>query len=119
MSISNEGLAIILLVGLVAGWLAGQLVQGTGFGIVGDIIIGIIGAFIGAWLLPLLGVRIGPGIVSAIVFATIGARRASAHPQNCPKKRPLVARRESTPSPRCGPARIAILRPVCGSCCAA
>ena len=40
MSISNEGLVIILIVGLVAGWLAGQLVQGTGFGIVGDIIIG-------------------------------------------------------------------------------
>ena len=60
MNISNEGLVIILIVGLVAGWLAGQLVQGTGFGIVGDIIIGIIGAFIGTWLLPQLGIRIGP-----------------------------------------------------------
>jgi uncharacterized membrane protein YeaQ/YmgE (transglycosylase-associated protein family) len=49
MAISNEGLVIILLVGLVAGWLAGQLVQGTGFGIVGDIIIGVLGAFFGAW----------------------------------------------------------------------
>ena len=50
MAISNEGLIVILVVGLIAGWLAGQLVQGTGFGIIGDIIIGIIGAFIGAWL---------------------------------------------------------------------
>jgi hypothetical protein len=44
--------------------------QGTGFGIIGDIIIGIIGAFIGAWLLPQLGVRIGAGIVNAIASAT-------------------------------------------------
>lgn len=73
MAISNEGLVIILLVGLVAGWLAGQLVQGTGFGIIGDIIIGILGAFIGAWLLPQLGIRIGAGIVNAIASATIGA----------------------------------------------
>ena len=73
MTISNEGLVIILLVGLVAGWLAGQLVHGTGFGIVGDIIIGILGAFFGAWLLPQLGIRIGAGIVNAIASATIGA----------------------------------------------
>ena len=73
MTISNEGLVVILLVGLVAGWLAGQLVQGTGFGIIGDIIIGIIGAFIGSWLLPQLGIRIGAGLVNAIASATIGA----------------------------------------------
>jgi uncharacterized membrane protein YeaQ/YmgE (transglycosylase-associated protein family) len=59
MSLSNESLVVILIVGLAAGWLAGQLVQGTGFGLVGDIIIGIVGAFIGAWLLPELGIRIG------------------------------------------------------------
>jgi hypothetical protein len=46
MHISNESLLIILGVGLIAGWLAGQIVQGTGFGIVGDLIIGIVGAFI-------------------------------------------------------------------------
>ena len=42
MVISNEGLIVIVVIGLIAGWLAGQLVQGTGFGIIGDIIIGII-----------------------------------------------------------------------------
>jgi uncharacterized membrane protein YeaQ/YmgE (transglycosylase-associated protein family) len=51
MHMPNEGLLVILLVGLVAGWLAGQLVDGTGFGVVGDLIIGIIGAFVGNWLL--------------------------------------------------------------------
>ena len=66
-------LIALLLVGLVAGWLAGKLIDGTGFGIVGDIIIGIIGAFIGNWLLGALGIFIGMGIVGAIISATIGA----------------------------------------------
>jgi uncharacterized membrane protein YeaQ/YmgE (transglycosylase-associated protein family) len=70
---SGESLLIILLVGVVAGWLAGQIVRGTGFGIIGDLIIGIIGAFIGNWLLPQLGIHLGVGIVAAIIDATIGA----------------------------------------------
>jgi uncharacterized membrane protein YeaQ/YmgE (transglycosylase-associated protein family) len=73
MYISGESLLIILAVGLVAGWLAGQIVQGTGFGIVGDLLIGIGGAFIGSWLVPQLGLHLGSGIVSAIIDATIGA----------------------------------------------
>ena len=73
MHISNESLGLILVVGVVAGWLAGQLVRGTGYGIIGDIVIGVIGAFIGTWLLPQLNIHIGSGIVSAIVSATIGA----------------------------------------------
>jgi len=73
MYISGESLLTILLVGLAAGWLAGQIVQGTGFGLIGDLVIGIIGAFIGEWLLPQLGLQLGSGIVSAIVDATIGA----------------------------------------------
>lgn len=44
-------LIVLLLVGLIAGWLAGKIVQGTGFGVIGDIAIGIVGAFIGTWLL--------------------------------------------------------------------
>ena len=55
MHLSIESLLIILLVGLVAGWLAGQIVQGTGFGVIGDIVIGIIGAYMGSWLLPQFG----------------------------------------------------------------
>jgi len=73
MRMSSESLMVILLVGLVAGWLAGQIVRGTGFGIVGDIIVGILGALIGSWLLPQLGIRLGTGVISAIVNATIGA----------------------------------------------
>jgi uncharacterized membrane protein YeaQ/YmgE (transglycosylase-associated protein family) len=73
MSLSSSSLLIILLVGLVAGWLAGQIVQGTGFGFVGDLIIGVAGAFVGGWLLPQLGIQIGSGTISAIIDATIGA----------------------------------------------
>jgi uncharacterized membrane protein YeaQ/YmgE (transglycosylase-associated protein family) len=73
MHISNESLVLILVVGVVAGWLAGQLVRGTGFGLIGDLIIGVIGAFIGTWLLPQLNIHIGSGMVGAIVTATVGA----------------------------------------------
>jgi uncharacterized membrane protein YeaQ/YmgE (transglycosylase-associated protein family) len=68
-----ETLLVILLIGAIAGWLAGQIVQGTGFGLVADIALGIVGAFIGTWLLPQLGIRLGAGIVAAIIAATIGA----------------------------------------------
>jgi uncharacterized membrane protein YeaQ/YmgE (transglycosylase-associated protein family) len=70
---SIETLLIILLIGAIAGWLAGQIVQGTGFGLIADIGIGIIGALIGNWLLPRLGIHLGVGIVAAIIAATVGA----------------------------------------------
>ena len=70
---SSESLIVILFVGAVAGWLTGQIVQGTGFGLLGDIIIGIVGAFIASWLFPQLGIHLGVGIVAAIIAATIGA----------------------------------------------
>jgi uncharacterized membrane protein YeaQ/YmgE (transglycosylase-associated protein family) len=73
MHMSGESLLVILLVGAIAGWLAGQIVQGTGFGLIGDIVIGIIGAFIASWLFPQLGIHLGAGIVAEIVAATIGA----------------------------------------------
>jgi uncharacterized membrane protein YeaQ/YmgE (transglycosylase-associated protein family) len=73
MHLSNESLLVILFVGLVAGWAAGQIMRGYGFGLLWDIVIGIVGALIGDWLLPRLGVHLGTGIVSAIVNATIGA----------------------------------------------
>jgi uncharacterized membrane protein YeaQ/YmgE (transglycosylase-associated protein family) len=73
MYLSGESILIILLVGLIAGWLAGQIVQGTGFGLIGDIAIGIVGAFIASWLLPRLGIGLGTGLVRAIIDATIGA----------------------------------------------
>lgn len=73
MQISGESIIVILLVGLVAGWLAGQIVRGTGFGIVGDILIGIAGAFVASLLFPRLGLHIGSGIVSEIIYSAIGA----------------------------------------------
>jgi uncharacterized membrane protein YeaQ/YmgE (transglycosylase-associated protein family) len=73
MHLSNESLIVIVLVGLVAGWLAGKIVRGAGFGLIGDIVVGIIGAFIGDWLLPRLGIHLGTGTISSIVNATVGA----------------------------------------------
>jgi uncharacterized membrane protein YeaQ/YmgE (transglycosylase-associated protein family) len=73
MYMSSESLLIILVVGLIAGWLAGQIVQGTGFGLIGDLIIGVAGAFVGGWLLPQLGIYLGSGTISAAIDATTGA----------------------------------------------
>jgi uncharacterized membrane protein YeaQ/YmgE (transglycosylase-associated protein family) len=73
MYMSGQSLLITLLIGLTAGWVAGQIVQGAGFGIIRDLLIGIVGAFIGSWLLPQLGVHLGLGIIAAIINATIGA----------------------------------------------
>ncbi|MEK9283704.1 GlsB/YeaQ/YmgE family stress response membrane protein [Bradyrhizobium sp. CB1650] len=73
MYISNEGLLVILFVGLIAGWLAGKVVRGTGFGIIGDIVVGIAGALVASFLFPKLGIRLGTGLVSEIVYSAIGA----------------------------------------------
>ncbi len=73
MNMSGESLLIILLIGAIAGWLAGQIVQGRGYGLIGDIVIGIIGAFIASLLFPSLGIHLGVGIVAEIISATIGA----------------------------------------------
>ena len=70
---SIETLLIWLLVGAVAGWLASTIVRGGGMGLIGDIVVGIVGAFIGGWLLPQVGLVIGGGIIGVIVTATIGA----------------------------------------------
>ena len=61
-----------LLIGLIAGWLAGQVMKGGGFGIVGDMIIGVIGAFLGGWLFSLMGISAG-GTIGAIITAFVGA----------------------------------------------
>ena len=62
-----------ILIGLVAGWLAGLLVKGGGFGVVGDIVVGVIGALLGGFLFSSLGVSSGGSLVGAIIVATIGA----------------------------------------------
>jgi uncharacterized membrane protein YeaQ/YmgE (transglycosylase-associated protein family) len=73
MYLSNESLITIVLVGIVAGWLAGKIVDGGGFGLIGDLIVGVIGAFIGDWLLPRLNIHLGVGTIALIINATIGA----------------------------------------------
>ena len=73
MHLSGEGLIVILVVGIIAGWLAGKVIRGNGFGLVGDLAIGIVGALIGDWLLHRLGVHFGSGIIHLTINATIGA----------------------------------------------
>jgi uncharacterized membrane protein YeaQ/YmgE (transglycosylase-associated protein family) len=68
-----EAILIVLLCGAVAGWLAGLIVRGAGFGLIGDIIIGMVGAFIAHWLFPRLGIQLGGGILRSILDATVGA----------------------------------------------
>jgi uncharacterized membrane protein YeaQ/YmgE (transglycosylase-associated protein family) len=62
-----------LIVGIVAGWLAGVLVKGGGFGLVGDLVLGVIGAVLGGWLFSLFGASGGGGLLGSICVATIGA----------------------------------------------
>ena len=65
-------LIIWIIIGAVAGWLAGKIMKGGGFGLLGNIIIGIIGAFIGGLIFGLLGITAG-GIIGSIIMATICA----------------------------------------------
>lgn len=67
-----QALIILLIVGAIAGFLAGLIVKGYGFGLVGNIVVGIVGAFVGKWLLPHLFV-IGDPLIGSIISATIGA----------------------------------------------
>lgn len=67
------GILAALLIGAIAGWLAGLIVRGAGFGLLGNIVIGIIGALVAGWLLPRLGVNLGVGAIRDIINATIGA----------------------------------------------
>lgn len=67
-------LIYMLIVGAIAGWLAGQVMKGRGFGLLGNIVLGIIGAFVGSYLLgTVLGVTLGGGVVGSILTALIGA----------------------------------------------
>jgi len=72
--LQTNSLIVILIIGLIAGWLAGKIMGGGGFGLIGDIIIGVIGAFIGGWLWGVLALPVlGPWWLTAIVSAVIGA----------------------------------------------
>ncbi|WP_042302131.1 GlsB/YeaQ/YmgE family stress response membrane protein [Paraburkholderia kururiensis] len=69
----EHGIIAWLIIGAIAGWLAGLLVKGGGFGLIVDIVVGIVGAFIGGWLARVLGISIGGGWISSIITALIGA----------------------------------------------
>jgi uncharacterized membrane protein YeaQ/YmgE (transglycosylase-associated protein family) len=62
-----------LIIGAIAGWLAGLLMKGRGFGILGDIVVGIIGAVLGGWLFGVLGISAGGGLAGSLIVAFIGA----------------------------------------------
>jgi len=62
----------LLIIGLLAGWIAGKLIQGGGFGLFGNLIVGVIGALIGGFVFQFLGVDLG-GFVGSIVTAVVGA----------------------------------------------
>ena len=68
-----NALLLALLIGAVAGWFAGQLLQGTGFGLLGDIFVGIVGALVATAVFPTLGLNLGGGIIAATMAATLGA----------------------------------------------
>ncbi len=70
-----EGILIALIIGGIGGWLAGVIVRGAGFGLIGNIVIGIIAALLASWLLPQLGLgfSVGNALVTSILYAMIGA----------------------------------------------
>jgi uncharacterized membrane protein YeaQ/YmgE (transglycosylase-associated protein family) len=72
-TLNPGGLLAWLIVGLVAGFLASRVMRGGGYGLIGDIVVGIIGAFLGGWLAGLLGIGGSYGLIGSIVIAFIGA----------------------------------------------
>ena len=68
-----QSLILFLVIGAVAGWLAGVIVRGYGFGVVGNIVVGVIGSFVGGWLFTHLHLVRGGGLLGAAIGATLGA----------------------------------------------
>jgi len=71
--LSNQSLIVIIFIGVVAGFLAGRIARNDGFGLIGDLAVGIIGALLGDWLFPLVGIHVGEGMVASIINAVVGA----------------------------------------------
>jgi uncharacterized membrane protein YeaQ/YmgE (transglycosylase-associated protein family) len=61
------------LIGLAAGWLAGVLMKGGGFGVFGDLVVGVIGALLGGYLFGKLGIHVASGLLGSLIVATVGA----------------------------------------------
>lgn len=66
-------LAVTLVVGGVAGWIAGLIVRGGGFGLLGNVVVGVLGAVIGGFLFQALDIRVGTGLAATLVSAVAGA----------------------------------------------
>jgi len=71
--IGVDSIIVMIVVGAIAGWLAGQIMRGFGYGLIWNIVIGIVGAFIGVWLLTTLRIMPFAGFLGSIINATIGA----------------------------------------------
>ena len=69
----NESLVVVLLIGLLVGWVAGNVVRFSGLGLAGDLTVGLVGAFLGHWLLPAMHIHLGYGVVALVADATVGA----------------------------------------------
>lgn len=73
-ALSGMGIIVSLIIGAIAGWLAGEIVKGDGQGLLMNIVVGIVGALIAGWLFPAVGFSIGDNsILGAIIYSTIGA----------------------------------------------
>jgi len=68
----GTNLLYFLLIGLAAGWLAGKVMKGSGYGLIGDLVIGVVGAFLGGWIFGLLHISAG-GLLGLLVTAFVGA----------------------------------------------
>ncbi len=68
----TQSLILFLVIGILAGFLAGKIMKGSGFGVLGDLVIGVVGAFLGGWLFSLFGISAG-GLLGTLVTALIGA----------------------------------------------
>ena len=70
----TNSIVVILIVGIIAGWIAGKVVRGTGYGLIGDLVVGVIGAFIGRWLFGILHIAmLGNFWIDSIAQAAVGA----------------------------------------------
>jgi uncharacterized membrane protein YeaQ/YmgE (transglycosylase-associated protein family) len=68
----TQSLIVFLIIGVVAGFLAGKIMKGGGFGLVGDLVLGVIGAFVGGWVFGMLGI-LPVGLIGTLISATAGA----------------------------------------------
>jgi uncharacterized membrane protein YeaQ/YmgE (transglycosylase-associated protein family) len=68
----TQSLLVFLIIGVVAGFLAGKIMKGGGFGLLGDLVLGVIGAFVGGWVFGMLGI-LPVGILGTLISATVGA----------------------------------------------